>query len=73
MAAGAGRDAATPADATRRTVTLAGNGGTCTPRANRMPLAGNVDPDRAAYRLLALRDGLTVPDPARCALATTSG
>ena len=32
---------------------------------------------RAAYRLLALRDGLTVPDPARCALAdagaTTSG
>jgi pimeloyl-ACP methyl ester carboxylesterase len=32
---------------------------------------------RAAYRLLVLRDGLTVPDPARCALAgaatTTSG
>ena len=32
---------------------------------------------QAAYRLLALRDGLTVPDPARCALAeagaTTSG
>jgi pimeloyl-ACP methyl ester carboxylesterase len=31
---------------------------------------------RAAYRLLALRDGLTVPDPARCALAgaaTTTG
>jgi pimeloyl-ACP methyl ester carboxylesterase len=32
---------------------------------------------RAAYRLLELRDGLTVPDPARCALAdtgaTTSG
>ena len=32
---------------------------------------------RAAYRLLALRDGLTVSDPARCALAeagtTTSG
>ena len=28
---------------------------------------------QAAYRLLALRDRLTVPDPARCALATTSG
>jgi pimeloyl-ACP methyl ester carboxylesterase len=28
---------------------------------------------RAAYRLLAFRDGLTVPDPARCALVTTSG
>ena len=24
---------------------------------------------RAAYRLLTLRDGLTVPDPARCALS----
>lgn len=28
---------------------------------------------QASYRLLAHRDDLTVPDPARCALATTSG
>ena len=28
---------------------------------------------QAAYRLLTLRDGLSVPDPGRCALATTSG
>ena len=28
---------------------------------------------QAAYRLLTLRAGLTTPDPARCALATTSG
>jgi pimeloyl-ACP methyl ester carboxylesterase len=27
---------------------------------------------QASYRLLAQRDGLSVPDPARCALATTS-
>ena len=27
---------------------------------------------QAAYRLLAARDGLTVPDTARCAIVTTS-
>ena len=28
---------------------------------------------QAAYRLLTARDGLTVPDPTRCALATPGG